>query len=193
FASDAGLADRLLVLRMKRRTDETSDAKLSQEISDHRDAGLSFICQVLSRALADKEPTPGGLNQRHPDFAAFGVRIGRAIGREAQIIAALRMAEPDKAAFCLENDFIGAALIALLNQEKTFTGTAAQLRAKLVETDTDIADKPPSTKRLSKRLAALWPHLEKTFVAELGEDRNHFTIYTLKAKSADYADYQTAF
>jgi hypothetical protein len=65
--------------------------------------------------------------------------------------------------------------------------------AKLVETDTDIADKPPSTKRLSKRLAALWPHLEKTFVAELGEDRNHFTIYTLKAKSADYADYQTAF
>jgi hypothetical protein len=101
FASDAGLADRLLVARMNRRTDETSDSALWAEIAQHRDAALSFIAHTLATALADTAPVPAGLNQRHPDFAAFAVRIGRAIGRESEAVAALRSAELDKSAFCI--------------------------------------------------------------------------------------------
>lgn len=190
FATDAGLADRLLLVRMDRRTDETSDARLSDEIRNHRDAGLSFVARTLATALADTQRTPAGLNQRHPDFAAFAVRIGRAIGRETESVHALKSAEQDKSIFCLENDSIGAALLAYLNQAQTFTGTSAELRGKLIEADAELAEKL-SVKRLGKRLSALWPHLEKVLHAKQEKDRNHFTIYTLKTKSADYAEFQT--
>lgn len=69
-----------------------------------------------------RDPTPTGLNRRHPDFAAFAVRLGRALGREAEAIAALQHAEADKSAFCLENDSIGAALLAYLRAAKSLPG-----------------------------------------------------------------------
>ena len=169
FASDAGLADRLLVVRMGRRTEETSDALLTDEILAARDGALSHIAETLSKALADTTPIPAGLNQRHPDFGAFAVRIGRAVGREAECIAALKAAELDKAAFCLENDALGCALVAFMRGRKLWQGTAAELLEALKEVDPDMAairdnGKPEwSAKRVSKRLSALWPHLEKGF------------------------------
>jgi hypothetical protein len=182
FASDAGLADRLLVLRMDRRTDESSDAKLSQEISDNRNAGLSFICQVLSLALADSEPTLGGLNQRHPDFAAFGVRIGRAIGRKDEVVKALKAAEQDKSLLCIETDFVGSALLEYLENNKSFNGTATELRDELIRADSELEDKL-SAKRLGKRLDMVWPHLEKVFGAKKEKD-SHTRKATYSFKSA---------
>jgi hypothetical protein len=179
---------------MARRDDEaTSDAALTDEILANRAAGLSHLAETLRAALADTAPTPAGLNQRHPDFSAFAVRIGRALNREAEMIAAMKNAEADKSLFCLENDTIGAALLACLASGETFTGTAGELREKIIATDGDLADKL-SVKRLGKRLAALWPHLKKQMAtAKTEKDRNHFTIYTLKARSADYAEFQTHF
>ena len=176
---------------MNRRTDETDDSKLSDEITEHRDAALSFIAQTLSRALADNKPVPAGLNLRHPDFARFAVKIGRAIGREEQIVSALQIAEKDKSLFCLENDFIGAAVLDYLDETGTFTGTAAELRTKLSERDLGFIRKDrPSAKGVGKRLRTLWPHFENILtVARQEEDRNHFKIYTLKSKSADFADF----
>lgn len=84
FASDAGLADRLLLVRMNRRIGKTSDAALSHQIAKYRDAGMSHIAHTLQAALADTKPVPTGLNKRHPDFAAFAVGIGRALGRESE-------------------------------------------------------------------------------------------------------------
>jgi hypothetical protein len=182
FASDSGLADRLLLVRMNRRTDETSDASLSDEIRKHRNAGLSFIARILATALADMERTPAGLNQRHPDFAAFAVKVGRAIGREAETIHALKSAELDKSLFCLENDTIATALLAALADGQTFTGTASELRDKLIATDTDLADKL-STKRLGKRLSMLWSHLEKVLATAKQETgRGRIITYTLKIR-----------
>jgi hypothetical protein len=193
FASDSGLADRLLLVRMNRRTDETSDASLSAEIRQHRDAGLSFIVRTLATALADTAPTPRKLNQRHPDFATFAARIGRAIGRETESVHALKSAEDDKSFFCLENDTIATALLSCLADGQTFTGTAGELRERIIAADGDLADKL-SVKRLGKRLSMLWPHLEKVLAtAKTEKDRNHFTIYRLKAKSAECAECQTAF
>lgn len=192
FASDAGLADRLLLVRMARRDDkETSDAALTDEILTNRDAGLSHVAATLRAALADDAPTPCGLNKRHPDFAAFAVRLGRALGREAEAVVALRQAEADKSAFCLENDNIGAALLAYLHTAQTFNGTAAELVPKLVEVDSDLADRL-SAKRLGKRLAAIWPHLQATLAtAKRDKDRNHLTVFQFK--SAEFAEFQTPF
>jgi hypothetical protein len=193
FASDAGLADRLLVVRTHRADGDTSDAALSDEIAANRDGGLVHVAETLALALADSKPTPTGLNRRHPDFAAFAVRIGRALCREAETIAALQSAESDKSAFCLENDTIAAALLAYLSTADTFTGTAAELAPHLIAVDADLDDKL-SAKRLSKRLAALWPHLAKALaVAKRETDRKGFAVFSLKAKSAEIADFQTVF
>jgi hypothetical protein len=187
FASDAGLADRLLLVRTYRAEGDTSDAALSDEITANRDAGLVHIAETVAAVLKDSQPTPTGLNQRHPDFAAFAVKIGRALGREAESIAALQSAEADKSAFCLENDTVAAALLGYLATAGTFTGTAAELAPHLVEIDGDLRDKfsgKLSVKRLGKRLAALWPHFRTQLaIAKQEKDRNHYTIYTLKARA----------
>ena len=197
FAADSGLADRPLLVRMNRRTDETSDASLTAEIREHRDAGLSFIARTLATALADTAPTPSKLNQRHPDFAALAVRIGRAIGRKTETIHALKSAEDDKSLFCLENDTIATALLSCLANCETFNGTAGELRAKIIETDTEfaaLADNGKfSAKRLGKRLSMLWPHLEKVLATAKQETgRGRIITYTLKIRpSGECGELQT--
>ena len=193
FASDAGLADRLLLVRTHRADGDSSDSALSDEIAANRDAGLVHIAESIAAALKDRQPTPGGLNQRHPDFAAFAVRIGRALCREKETVAALQSAEADKAAFCLENDTVAAALQAYLNTVGTFTGKAAELLPHLVKIDSDL-DGKFSAKRLGKRLTALWPHLQKVLATAHREtDRKGYTVFTLKPHAAEYAEFQTAF
>ncbi len=193
FASDSGLADRLLLVRMNRRTDETSDASLSAEIRGHRDAGLSFIARTLATALADTAPTPRKLNQRHPDFAALAVRIGRAIGRETGTVHALKSAEDDKSFFCLENDAIATALLSCLANGETFTGTAGELRERIIIADGDLDDKL-SVRRLGKRLSMLWPHLEKVLATAKQETgRGRIITYTLKSRpSGECGECQSA-
>jgi hypothetical protein len=163
FAGDPGLADRLLIVRMERRRGETRDADLSREIAEARNAGLSWIARTIAAALADTTEPPPGLNQRHPDFAQFAFRLGRALGRETEAVAALSAAETDKAAFCVENDTLGSGLLALLSETESFEGTAAELLDELrnrghVENGAHL-----SAKGLGRRIEGLWPHLEKVF------------------------------
>jgi hypothetical protein len=193
FAADSGLADRLLPLRMARRDQETSDAALTAEVLAYRDAGLSHLVETLQKALADTKPTLGGLNARHPDFAAFAVHIGRGLNREAAVIEALKSAEADKGLFCLENDGVGAALLAFIQKAREFTGTAADLAPKLIATDKDL-DGQLSAKRLGKRLSALWPHLQKALaVCRKETNRNGVTVFTFKAGGAGFAGFQSDF
>lgn len=197
FAADAGLGDRLLPLRMDRSNEVTSDAALVSEVIKFRDSSLSFIVQTLAAALADRAPTPAGLNSRHPDFAEFAVKIGRALGRGSEVITALRQAEQDKSLFCIENDFIGAALISYLSSGETFSGTSAELLAKLRGVDSEMED--VSAKRVGKRIAALWPHIEKVFRARRAQDGHSkamtFTLSMPDARpaNADFAEFKTAF
>jgi len=192
FGNDAGLADRMLLCRMERRADETGDGVLTDEILANRDAGLSHIAHTLQQALADTGPTPAKLNERHPDWAAFAVKIGRALGRGAEAIQGLQTAEADKSAFCLENDAIGAALLAYLNGAQCFTGTATELASRLIETDKDL-DGKLSAKRLGKRLAMLWPHLHKTLaVCRKEQDRTRLWHFTFRL-NAEFAEFQTDF
>ncbi len=158
FASDAGLADRLIVTRLDRRNSDTAEMALGDEIRANRDGGMSWVCGTLAAALADTGDTPSGLNRRHPDFARLAVRLGRAMGREQEAIEALKSAEVDKSLFNLQNDEVGAALLEL----GEFEGTCSELAVALREADPSF---DMSVKRLGKRLAKLWPHLESTLAA----------------------------
>ena len=129
--------------------------------------------------LADAAAIPAGLNLRHPDFAAFGVRLGRAVNRENEFITALQVAEADKSLFCVENDAMGAALVNFLGSAGGFTGTAAELLENLRLIDPDLQN--VSAKRLGKRLVALWPHLTRVFTKATKElDRKNFTVFSFR-------------
>lgn len=189
FASDAGLADRLLVVRLRRRTGATAETSLTDEIAAIRDSGLTWIAQTLSRALADQEPVPAGLNARHPDFADFAVRIGRAMGRGDEAVAALRAAEADKSLFNLENDQIGAAMLDLLAAEN-FHGTAAELLGRLQCFDPGL-DGRINARSLGRRLQKLWPHLQAAFGAESYQDTHSKVLrYRFTSRSAGSAGFQ---
>lgn len=195
FASDAGLADRLLVVRLQRRTGETAESTLFNEATAARNAGLSWIARVLSIALADTAPTPGRLNARHPDFASFAVRIGRAMGREAEAVEALKAAERDKSLFNLENDSVGAVLLETMQTGGRFIGTASELLARMQEVDPSL-NGTLSQKRLGKRLEKLWPHLEATFKAKRerdGHSKNWMYVFNPPESFAVFAVFETAF
>jgi hypothetical protein len=137
---------------------------------------------------------PDGLNARHPDFARLAVRIGRAIGRGPEAVAALLAAESDKSLFNLENDFMGAALLDLL-KAAPFRGNAAELLTALVAADSSLEGKL-SAKRLAKRLTKLWPHLEAVFSARYETDtHSKEKVYSMNPPGtvADFADFQSAF
>ena len=147
----------------------------------NRNAGLSWICHTLSAALADNTLTPPNLNSRHPDFASMAVRIGRAMNRESDAITALKSAEIDKSLFNIENDWIASVVLSSLNAP--FTGTAAELKDRLIAHDPSLAGKL-SAKRLGKRMSSLWPHFETVFKAERKMDA-HTRTYTFTLNPHD--------
>ena len=184
FAADSGLADRLLVVRLERRIDETAESALSDEILNSRDSGLSWIADVLSVALADKNAVPGGMNKRHPDFATLFVHMGRAMGREQDALDALKNAEADKSTFNLENDDVGMSIIGLMETDGSFSGTAGELLVKLISIDPSFEGKL-SVKRLGKRLSRLWPHLVSMFSAK--QEKHHANLISYSLHHQDVA------
>jgi hypothetical protein len=177
FAADPGLADRLIVVRLDRRTGNTSDSALSEQIAAKRDACLSFIARALSCALGDAGPVPDSLNSRHPDWAAFAVRIGRATEREQETVTALQAGEKDKARFCLENDEVGALIMAAVAEHNLVEGEASEL-ILIVEPD-GYGPRKLTTQKLGKRLNDLWPHLEVVYDARQTPLRSRGKSYRL--------------
>ncbi len=186
FAGDPGLADRLLVVRMDRRTGETRDGELSQEILRHRDAGLSWICERLSEALEDTCEPPVNINKRHPDFAALAVKIGRAIGKEPEAIKALTAAENDKSLFCLESDSLGSALLAQIRAQGEFKGVASVLLQSMREHGHIDPESRLTAKGLGKRLEGLWPHIESVLGGHREKDRSGTWCYRIGHKKSTH-------
>jgi len=164
--------------------EKTEDKKITDEILAARDSGLSHISATLRTALADRNPVPPNLNARHPDWAEFAVRIGRALGREAEAITALKAAEEDKSTLLLENDWIAPALTTYLRQAGGFTGTAAELLPHLIEIDNGFENKL-SAKGLGKRLVSLWGHLEKQFPCSKRTVHNGWVFTFQSAKEGE--------
>lgn len=193
FASDAGLADRTLLIRLQRRSGETADNLLADEIAINRNAGLSFICETISKALVDTEPTPKALNKRHPDFADFAVRIGRALGKEEESIQALQAAELDKSKFNLENDDLGAGILGYMENHETLSGSTAEILHKLKEHNSEFNEKGYWTpKRAGMRLAKIEAHLSEIFAYYKIKQNSNFTISISRKNSSPVATVATS-
>jgi len=186
FASDAGLADRVIVVRLQRRTGETAEHELSDEVKDCRDAGLSWICNVLKDALCDPGDVPPGLNSRHPDFAAFAIRIGRAIGHGEAMIRVLTRAEIDKHLLNLENSAVGEALLSMITQGNSFHGTAGELLEELKAYNSDFGIQQRwNSRKLGRFLSKIWPHLDVIFQADMTTHGGQ-KAYKLSVKSEQH-------
>lgn len=181
FAADPGLADRLLVVRLTRRArGDTKGDPLSKEILEARSAALSWLAIMHQRALSDTQPTPADLNARHPDFAVYAVKLGRAMGLGPQAEDALRAAEADKSHFQVENDTIGNALLSFMQQWKIeWGGTAADLFEAIDGGDSQ-AWGHLTVKGLSSRIKFIWPHLENVFRAEKRKGHGGVWRYTFQ-------------
>jgi len=167
FAGDAGLADRLITVRLGRLMADTDDKLLSEDVDTKRSAALSWLCGVISKALADNKPVPKGLNRRHPDWAEFAVRCGRAMDQEDHVLAAIKSAECDKSKFAIENNWIGSILRDVLEPGILWKGTSTDLCALIAERGelNEKQQKDLSAKRMGNQLKLIWPHLEKVFGA----------------------------
>ncbi len=186
FVASPALADRTLIVRMGRRTGETKDDVLSREVEVARDAGLSWICDKLALMLADK----GGIAQtikRHPDFGAAAGRLGRVLGVGDAAIRSLTEAEEDKSKACLENDWLGAAILSCITEP--WEGKASDLHKKLLAANA-IEDRI-SAKSVGKHLQNISLHLEKIFSAKCRKDRKGFVEWSLSPRpSAEYAEFE---
>ena len=114
------------------------------------------------------------------------------MGRESEAVAAMRAAESDKSLFNIENDWVGASLLELL-QSGPFEGSARDILDALKEADPGLEGKL-STKRLGKRISKLWPHLENVFDARQFVDSHTKTTQYLFSplRIAGFAGFQTA-
>lgn len=186
FAADLGLSDRIIVIRIEPRED-TEDTSLSHEVLANRNTGLSWIAYTLSKVLADTVSVESNINKRHPDFASLAVKVGRAIGREEDVITALKTAEADKSSFNLENDEIGSLLMTLINTEGSFAGTATDLFNKLKGLEPTL-EKRITSQRLGKKLKALWAHLKDVFTVEVKTAHGGINKYSITGRGGSGGD-----
>jgi hypothetical protein len=167
FASDAGLSDRLITVNLERVDRDTAESVLTQEIEDNRFAALAWLCYTMRRALADTEATPKGMNRRHPDWAAWAYKFGKAAGKAQEAERAIRENEGFKALFSVLNDAFGKfILVAMKDQKKEFVGSADDLSKLLAEKCEGFSSDLWTIAKIGKALARLSVALKSLFKFE---------------------------
>jgi hypothetical protein len=149
---DGGMADRVIGINLARRS-FTDEYAVQADIAANRNAYMTWIARTLSKVLADDKPVDDSINRRHPDYGRFSVRIGRAIGEEDAVIAALGSAEADKALLPLRTDVVTREVLAILaGCNWQWSGTAGEMSAQIIERQGEDADDKTSTVYSSRRV-----------------------------------------
>jgi hypothetical protein len=133
FATDSGLSDRLIIVRLDKTRAHSSDKGLTDDFLSRRGQTMTWITRTLSKALADEQPIDANINMRHPDFADFGLRCGRACGLYDEARDAMKAAEMDKNLFPIENDFVAKKILETISENGgQFEGTSTELSVILL-------------------------------------------------------------
>lgn len=159
FASSAALADRMLFVSLLRRPDKaTKESEIYSEVSGIRNDGMTFVANIIRKVLADSW-NGDSPNRRHPDFGKSAVRIGRALGIEAEALAALKAVEADKYLFNLKNDPFGEIFMRLVTRPGEFDSAAlfAKMREQMGEEY--IRNSKWNTIKVGKSIDRLWESL----------------------------------
>lgn len=156
FSTDGngGLADRIITIPLVRNRSVSMDRKLSDEIAENRNRYLTWIADIVSKVMADDKPVEESVNERHPDYGEFSVKIGRAIGDVVGVVKALGAAEADKSLLPLKNDVITREILGVLQERNwIWSGTAKEMSDAILARMGDDADEKTKTIYSSRRVA----------------------------------------
>ena len=196
FATDSGLSDRLIIVRLDKTRAHSSDKGLTDDFLARRGLTMTWIARTLSAALADEGPIDANINMRHPDFADFGLRCGRACGMYEEACAALKAAEMDKSLFPIQNDFVGKKILEKLSGKGgSFDGTATQL-SELLMADFDNPDESIKKSFSVRVLGNVLNKYRDQFRAVLGMTsrmKDGRSIYTFKGLQVDQVGLKACF
>ena len=150
---NGGLADRLITIPLTLNRTASVDRELSVEIAENRDRYLTWMARTVAKALLDSSPVDASVNRRHPDYGEFSVRIGRALGCEAEVIEAMGSAEADKALLPLQNDAITKEVLAVLKGLGwKWSGTSGEMSGLIIARQGDDADEKTAQIYSSRRV-----------------------------------------
>ncbi len=159
FASSAALADRMLFVSLLRRPDKvTKESEIYSEVSNIRNDGMTFVCEIIRKVLADKW-NGDSPNRRHPDFGKAAIRIGRALGCEEEVVMALKAVESDKYIFNLKNDVFGEIFMRLIVSPREFTSAAFFEQMRNVMGEDYIRNARWNAVKVGKAIDKLWESL----------------------------------
>lgn len=164
FASDSGVADRLLTVELySREAGDTKEMSLRADIMRHRNEGMTWIARAWCAALADEATPPSAVNSRHPDWGLTAFRLARAAGIEEDAVSAMSESEASKSVFALRNDALGEHLIDAFGEEG-FSGSATEMFDALKERCAGFdGERTWSVPKVGKALKRLEPHLVQAF------------------------------
>ena len=186
---NGGLADRLITIPLTLNRNISQDAAISADIAANRDGYLTWIARTIAKVLADKEPVDKSINRRHPDYGEFSVRIGRAIGDEEGVIAALGAAEADKAILPLMNDAVTKEIMSVLEDKGyEWSGTAGEMSELIIAKQGDDGDDKTKSIFSSRRVGKAFNKFLRQFSLVLRMEepklREGRSVYTFKGMTA---------
>jgi hypothetical protein len=187
---DGGMADRMITANLKPRmfTDEHS---VENDIVVNRSKYLTWMARTLSKALADTGVADKSINKRHPDYGMFSLRLGRALGCEAEVVRAMGAAEIEKALLPLKNDIIMSAVLKVLqfNEEPwKMRFTSGEMAEKIIAMQGDEIDERTkqmfSARRVGKAFSRYARQMSEVFKMEQPRLYEGRTLYEIQGLSA---------
>jgi len=156
FAENAGLSDRLIILRLDQGRTISEDRELTKDIKAHRDEAMTWTARTLAKAMLERVELDDSLNLRHPDFSAFALRCARAIGKYESMLKAVKCGEFDKSLIVLKQEpFARVVFNVLMQSQGKWVGTGADLARMILESgETEIQDLNLLSTKVGRCLAA---------------------------------------
>lgn len=197
FTSEGGgLPDRIIKIgTVGRPKVSKGPAELKADNMAHREEYMTFVLRTLAAALADQGEVDANINRRHPEFAEFAVRCGRAMGCEAEAIRALSTAEIEKSVLPLMNDMIAKEIVAVLLSQKKIGDlgfTAGEMADMIIaKFDSDEVDDKTKTIFGARRIGKTIKKFEADFATIFnfttrileGKTRYEFTGLTARGEA----------
>lgn len=167
-AEGGGLPDRIIKIGTTGRPKVSKGpGELLADNLKRRGEYMTWILRTLAAALADEKPVDANINRRHPEFAEFSVRCGRAMKCENEVVRALSIAETEKAALPLMNDMVAKEILAVLLSRKVpgnVSFTAGEMSEMiLARMDTDSVDDKTRTIFGSRRVGKVFQRFGDDF------------------------------
>lgn len=187
---DGGMADRIIATNLIPRQ-FTDERGVEEDIVGNRPKYLTWIARTLSKALADTAPVDKSVNKRHPDYGMFSMRLGRALGCEKEVLAAMSSAEVEKALLPLRNDIVMAGMLQVLEKQDPpwqMRFTSGEMSAAILAAQGDEPDdrmrQMYSSRKVGKAMGRFARQLDEVFLRKAPRLLEGRTVYEITGLTA---------